>query len=229
MSTQKEPASFTIADAMTGFLSEQQARLSPKQFAKYRQVLELFEICLENYWPGAPEGEYARVTKLGGTFCTWFGPEKITDGYSEFLGYYMGHKVYGSLETKRAAGTVMARFAEWLDREGLITGATLAVAQSKRATRDLPAAEQAGRILERSLSAAPPGLGTSRIEDHFTITRVEPGRIWLSPFSGSGAPKGPIAVPEKASQLLKVNWDILGAIEKTSHGWRLVEVVNVTA
>src|SRR5258708_6500933 len=154
MASQEQPAAFTIANAISEFLAHEQQRLSLKRLSRYRQVLELFQIYLDGYWPGETQEEYKRVTELDGTFCTWFGPERVLDGYSEFLGYYMGHKVYNSLETNGAAGTVMARFAEWLAERGYIASASSIVERSKRASRELPAAETACRILERSLAGA---------------------------------------------------------------------------
>jgi len=59
---------------------------------------------------------------------------------------------------------------------------------------------------------------------------VEPGKIWLTPLSrGSGTVLSPIPVPARASSILKVDWDVGGVVGKTSHGWRLIEVWNVSA
>jgi hypothetical protein len=190
-------------------------------------VLDLFRIYLDGYWPGEPQEEYDRVTKLGGTYATWFGPERILDGYPEFLGYYMGHKVYGSLETKRAAGVVMRRFAEWLAEKEYVERAEEAVARSKRASTELPAAEQACRILEQSLPRWQPAEDAITIEDHFTVTRIEEGRIWLAPTNDTGV-VGPITVPRNAAGLLQVNWDLSAIVERTTRGWRLAEIWKVT-
>ena len=223
-----QPAPITINAVVVEFLREQEQRLSAKRLSKYRQVLDLFRIYLDGYWPGEPQEEYDRVTKLGGTYATWFGPEQILDGYPEFFGYYMGHKVYGSLETKRAAGAVMKRFAEWLSEKKYVERAEEAVLRSKRASTELPAAEQACRVLEQSLHKGQPTETAAIIEDHFTITRIEAGRIWLTPLTETATVVGPITVPKKATALLQVNWDISGAVEKTSRGWCLAEIWNVT-
>ena len=84
-----EPAMPNIAVVVSEFLQEKGRRLSAKRFSKYRQVLELFCIYVDGYWPGESQRAYDRITKAGGTFCTWFGPDRIPGGYSEFLGYYM--------------------------------------------------------------------------------------------------------------------------------------------
>lgn len=212
------------------FLQEQGRRLSVKRFSKYRQVLELFCIYLDGYWPGESQRAYHHVTKAGGTFCTWFGPDRIPGGYSEFLGYYMGHKVMGSMETKRAAGSVMKAFAEWLAAKGYIPAAEQAVERSVRASKQLPAAEDACRMLEAWAAQSQRDHVSEEIEDHFSVERVESGKVWLAPLSRRpGVLLGPILVPARATTILKVHWDIGGVVAKTGHGWRLVDVWNVSA
>ena len=39
---------------------------------------------------------------------------------------------------------------------------------------------------------------------------------------------GPIPVPKKVTQLVDEMWDIGGVVVKTTHGWGLLEVWNVT-
>jgi hypothetical protein len=228
MHTDEQPASPSIAGVMAEFLREEAQRLSPKTLSRYRQVLDLFQIYLDGYWPGESQA-YDPVTKRGETFCTWFGPDRILGGYAEFLGYYMGHKVYNSLETKRAAGGVMKRFAEWLAGKGYTRRDPYAADCAQRATRALPAAERASRILDTWVARPRSGHATRRIEDHFTIVRVEAGRIWLLPMSYGKAAIGPFPVPPEATRLLKTHWTISGVAEKTARGWRLAELWNVTA
>jgi len=224
------PAKLNIAAVVSEFLQEQGRRLSAKRLSKYRQVLDLFCIYLDGYWPGESQEAYDRVTKMGGTFCTWFGPERIPGGYPEFLGYYMSHKVMGGMETKRAAGTVMKLFAEWLAGKGYIREPEQAVERSKRASKQLPSTEDACRILEACAAKPPRDRVSNEIEDHFSVVRVEPGKIWLTPLSGGpGTVLGPIPVPARASAILGVNWDVSGVVGKTSRGWRLMEVWNVSA
>ena len=51
MNKSDQPAT-TISQALTEFLDDQKARISPKTFSKYRSIIELYKIYLENYWPG---------------------------------------------------------------------------------------------------------------------------------------------------------------------------------
>ena len=116
MSKSDQPAT-TISQALTEFLDDQKARISPKTFSKYRSIIELYKIYLENYWPGH-DGEYAAITDKGGTYCGTFGPEDATQGYGEFLSYFMPRKVMCGKELIRAASTVTKKLAEWLTEKG---------------------------------------------------------------------------------------------------------------
>ena len=60
------------------------------------------------------------------------------------------------------------------------------------------------------------------------IDRIEPGRLWLDPILNSEHAIGPIPIPEQITRACKVGWDIGGVVGKTAHGWRLVEVWNIS-
>jgi hypothetical protein len=51
---------------------------------------------------------------------------------------------------------------------------------------------------------------------------------WKQPLTASDAVIGPIPVPERVTQLCKMLWDIGGVVAKTAHGWRFVEVWNLS-
>src|SRR6266404_370796 len=112
----------TITQVFAEFLADQEARISHKTFLKYRSIIDLYRLYLENYWPGHGQGEYKRITEAGGTFCSTFGPEEATAGYSEFLGYFMPRKVMCGKETMQAAGDGHEEVGEMAGREGLRQG-----------------------------------------------------------------------------------------------------------
>ena len=69
------------------------------------------------------------------------------------------------------------------------------------------------------------GFARQEREDHFTVTRVEQGRIWLR---GMGRPDvGPVAVPAEISRRCKVGWTISGVVGRMGRSWRLLETWNV--
>ena len=104
----------TIAQLFAEFLADQEARLSPTTYGKYEAIIELYESYLERYWPGHSGKDYDAVTQAKGTYCGTYGAEDIPCGFSEFLGYFMSHKVIAGNGTMKAAGTVMKKLARWL-------------------------------------------------------------------------------------------------------------------
>jgi len=109
----------TISQVFDEFLGDQKSRISPKTFSKYQSIISLYKSYLESYWPGH-DGEYAAITKKGGTYCGTFGPEDATEGFGEFLGYFMPRKVLCGKETMQAASTVTKKLAKWLSENGYI-------------------------------------------------------------------------------------------------------------
>jgi len=221
----------TIDHVFEEFLAEQEARLSPRTLRKYDDVLDLFRSCLERYWPGHDQEEYNRITAAGGTFCGTFGPEELPDALDEFLGYFMPHKVIAGKETMKAAGTVTKKLMKWLLAKGYVDDAEALETAKERAgdaARDLPAARDVVDLLDAYLDEHAPERYSREIEDHFTVTRVEPGKLWLQPFTSGDSSIGPIPVPREVSRTCQVGWDISGVAVKTPKGWRLAEVWNVS-
>lgn len=218
----------TISQVFDEFLAEQKERLSPKTFSKYRSIVDLYSSYLESYWPGHSEDEYERVTSEGGTFCGTFGPAEILGGYSEFLGYFMPRKVMCGKETMRAAGTVTKKLAKWLSDNGYVGDAGGAQELAKDAAKDLPAAQDVLDLLDEFVDTHAPDDYQEEIEDHFWIKSIEPGRLWLRPLTMYDGVIGPVPVPKKVTQLCGQMWDISGVVVKTSQGWRLLDVWNVS-
>jgi hypothetical protein len=218
----------TISQVFEEFLSDQKARLSPKTFSKYETIIGLFGSYLESYWPGHDQDEYNRVTETGGTFCDSFGPKEITGGYSEFLGYFMPHKVMGGKETMQAAGTVTKKLAKWLTENGYAEDTSDAQERAKEAAKDLPAAQDVLDLLDDFVDMNAPDEYEDEIEDHFWIKKIEPGKLWLEPLTMHDGVIGPVPVPKKVTQICAEMWDIGGVVVKTKRGWRLLEVWKVS-
>jgi hypothetical protein len=226
MSTAKP--SKTLSQVFEEFLADQKARISHKTFLKYQSIIDLYKSYLESYWPGHDQAEYGRITKAGGTFCGTFGPEEATAGYSEFLGYFMPRKVMCGKDTMQAAGTVTKKLAKWLVEKGYIVDTEDVQERAGEAARDLPNARKVLELLDAYVDETAPARHGGEIEDHFWIEKIEPGKLWLEPLTAYGSVIGPVPVPEKATKLCQPMWDIGGVVAKTSQGWRLVEVWNVS-
>ena len=226
-----------ISEVLAEFLGEQQKRLSVKTFTRYRQVIELLTDRLNNYaYQALSQSDAALFNLLYNAegdehreFCEIFGPEHILPNIGEFLGYFMIRKVGASGEFKRASGTVIKTLAGWLAQKGHVAreGAAEGAAKGARAAHDLPRAEAlACRLMEyadKQRRSAEDDEGA--LEDHFTIRRVERGRIWLEAMDGNEL--GPIALPPALAHQCKVGWEIAGAVGRMRSGWRLLEVWNV--
>ncbi len=218
----------TISEVFEEFLSDQKGRLSPTTFSKYQSIISLFKSYLESYWPGHDQKEYDRITGKGGTFCGTFGPEEIPGGYGEFLGYFMPRKVMCGKDTLKAAGTVTKKLAKWLAEKGYVKDTEAAQERAKEAARDLPAAQDLLDLLDDYVAANAPAEYEDEIEDHFSVKKIEPGKLWLEPFTMLDEVIGPVPVPKKVTQVCQEMWDIGGVVVKTSRGWRFLEVWNVT-
>ena len=217
----------TIAQVFEEFLGDQKDRISHKTYLKYQSIIGLYMSYLESYWPGH-DGEYDKITKTGGSYCTTFGAEEATEGYSEFLGYFMPRKVMCGKETMQAAGTVTKKLAKWLAEKGYIEETDDAQERAGEAARDLPNATEVLDLLNGYVDETAPGRHGGEIEDHFWIEKIEPGKLWLNPLTARSSVIGPIPVPPKVTALCEPGWDIGGVVAKVGNGWRLVEVWNVS-
>lgn len=218
----------TIAQVLDEFLADHEAAgLSAKTISKYRSIIDLYRTYLESYWPDHDD-DFDRVTKQGSTYCDTFGPEDILSGYSEFLGYFMPHKVMCGKDTMKAAGTVTKKLAKWVAEKGYIQDTDNAEERAAQAATDLPASQDVLELLDGYVDMNAPDQFTDEIEDHFWIKKIEPGKLWLEPLTAFDKVIGPVPVPKKVTQLCGEMWDISGVVVKTRQGWRLLEVWNVT-
>jgi hypothetical protein len=224
-----QPPTQTISQVFEEFLAEQKTRISEKTFLKYRSIIGLYKSYLESYWPGHNgKGEAAKITNAGGTFCGTFGPEAITSGYSEFLGYFMPRKVMCGRETMQAAGTVTKKLAKWLSENGYVEDTEYAQELAGRATKELPNTQKVLDLLNAYLDENGGVRNGTEIQDHFRIERTEPGKLWLEPLTADSTVIGPFPVPKQITELCEVGWNIGGVVAKVGKGWRLIEVWNVS-
>ena len=225
------------------FLEAQRARLAPKTLARYEAVLDLLGSYLNGYAHeslSAPEAaRFERSYNAKGRehreFCDLFGPEKIVESLDGFLGYFMIRKVIAGEDLLRAAGTVTKKLSKWLVEKGYISLETGGEATETSATtaRDLPRAEHAARILRDA--SARLGTDAAALDDkdylefeHFTITKVEPGRLWLAAWhDGTMRERGPIPAPEPATRWLRPGWTISCSLGRIRKSWQLLDVANV--
>jgi hypothetical protein len=225
----------TISEVLAEYLRAEKSRLAPKTHARYADVISLFTHSLNGYAANSlSRFERARFDKHFNAegeqhreFCDIFGREHILENVGEFLNYFMVSKVMAGADTLRASGTVMKKLAKWLVEQEYIKSddADLAIEQGSDAARDLPAAEKLSTLLY-DLTAGRHVPHDSDIEGRFSITKVEPDRIWLQD-EDDGKGYGPILLSEKATKLCRVGWTISGAVRKSGNRCVLVEAFQV--
>jgi hypothetical protein len=228
------PAEKTIEVVLDEFLGEQEGRLKGSTLRKYKDIVELFQSCLDvyghQYLNKRERALFERLYQAGGAehreFCQVFGPEKIPDGVGEFLGYFMIRKVMCGKELKQAAGTVMKKLGKWLNEKGYIDSESAGAMTDRGATaaKELPAAEELARMLADYANGTAVDCDEV-IEDHFFVEAVEPGKLRLSAMSESE--EITVAVSRQISDAWQVGWRISGAMGKTGKGWRILEAWNV--
>jgi len=223
------------------FLVEQRERLKPRTVSKYESVISLLRHHLDGYgYEGLSKEESALFERHYNAegdahkeFCGIFGPDHIVPNIGFFLDYFMIRKVMCGAELKGAAGTVTKRLAKWLAEKGYIgeEDARDGAERGAEAARLLPVADRAAQILAEvgDFFFDPSDLPDEDYMefDHYTIVKIEPGRLWLEGFGGGEGVIGPISVPRKATELLQRDWDISCALARIRGKWRLVEVANV--
>lgn len=167
-------------------------------------------------------------------FCQIFGPDKIPGNVGEFLGYFMPRKVLCGKELLRSSGTVMKKLGTWLNERGYIDdeAAQIMTGSGTHAAKSLPAAEELGEELYRYCQSHAPLEWTDLVEDYFTIKKVEPGKLYVSPLTpmdpGEDDPVV-LSLPKTITDLCWVGWDISLALGKTPRGWQIIESGSVTA
>lgn len=227
----------TIDEVLTEFLDEQRARLAERTFRDYEDVVGLLRDSLNRYGPTSlvEDEEVRRFEEAFGegsteeelaAFSHTFGPEKIVGHYYEFLSYFLVRKVMAPADLRRKAGTVTKKLARWLGERGYVPQdeAADAAELAAYAGRILPRAEQLGELLYRVMESSPPLEGDLADGDYFedfaAITRIEPGKLWFEEI-------GPVAVPEEASELAEVGWEVNIVLGRAPTGWQILELGNV--
>ena len=212
MSTRSKSAPRTVGEALEEFLDAERLRLSPSTLARYRSVVTLFRIFLENSEVHAAPGLSADV-------------EMTPVLAQEFINRFLGTKISRSETTRRASSTVMRRLLRWLN-DRLLDQHDPDEIVDKTST-EVTAAVNLHKLLSQHLGEQGTVHTVRRRTDHFTVTRVESGVLWLESHSGGDA-IGPVTVPLTVSQLCRVGWDLTGVVARSFGGWRLLEIWNVS-
>ncbi len=236
-------AKYSIDDAFEDFLNDQRQRLKPKTLRNYEEVISLLREYMNGYaYQGLSRQEEALYNQCYDAegpqhreFCQVFGPEKILENVGMFLSYFIVRKVMAGAQFKRSAGTVIKKLSKWLGEQGHLSEEETrqAVETGGQAVRDLPSAEIAGDLLWETTQSGYPDINKVDDEDYIefdqhTITKIEPGKIWLEVYD-TGGPQtfGPISVPKKATDLLQVGWELSCSLVRYRKKWKIGEMGKI--
>ncbi len=220
----------TIREVLEEFLGEQQARLKVATYRGYENAINLFVAYLDGYAYQYLDGDDEKRFKElcidhNRRFCDVFGPETIgTSMISEFLDYFMIRKVMCGKGFMSTVGTVMKRLVRWMHERGYMDDEEREDAMEVvDAAKDvLPrVAEMADLVCDYAEDAII-GEHTRTVDGYFTVTRVEPGELWLSDYMGGGEEMGPVPVSGRISSLCEEGWTISLELGMTGEGWRIL-------
>lgn len=223
----------TIREALAQFLAEQTKQLKPRTRRKYEGVIELLQICLNNYGhiylDKKDDDLFAKLYKEKQMqFCDIFGPDKIVPIYDEFLDSFMIHKVEAGKDLIKTAGTVTKKLARWLKDKGYISNKEMKTATESAAasTKRLTASKDALNLLQDYVRDNEPLTWSDEIDGHFRIVKITPGHLWVDNFL-TGEHIGRIAVSQEISNSCKTGWVISGSLVKTRNVWKFLDVWTV--
>jgi hypothetical protein len=238
----------TISDIISDFIREAPGNRTAKDNRK--GVMRLFNDYLAGYGElesnveEAPLIVLAQISKLE----AWH--------LRHFLSWFIIRKVI--CDNKADYAPVLREFVEWLKAKDAIKEKVykeilmvfeqlkgepercdkLARLLYKFAERDMPDLREAKRdpkafarktAVLRAIHHEKP---QEILDSHFTITKVGPTALWLTPQDPDGegpeqAEIGPVQVPAEAAKLAKVGDGLNAAIGKMKGFWKLLEVGNV--
>ncbi len=225
----------TIEQVTEEFLEEQQARLKPRTYSGYEYAIELFEDYLNGYaYQYLDEDDSKLFDKLydgeDKEFCEIFGPDKIGSyEIGEFLDDFMIRKVAGSKDFMKTVGRVMRKFVKWMKEKGYMDESEYGISAEvvDELKDELPAVTELSDLIYNYIEDNHPGAVTETRDGYFTVTKIEPDKLWLGDYMGSIEDIGPVIVSDEISSSCKVGWTICLEMGRTSKGWEMMGSGNV--
>lgn len=217
----------SIAGLISSFLRDQLGQVAPSTCRKYERALESVMIALDSYgYNNNPGIDYDSVQEAGKTFCEVATIEALLNYMKEFFGYFMPRKMHASINEVSECRTALRRFLQWLSESDMIDPEA-AQAYRRQVSRLAAEGIKAARVrwYEFAPVETPPHQVDETLEDHFTITRVEPGKLWLEDMNNTGTP-GMVRAPRAFTDLCEPEMDLAAEIQRTGDRWYLVDVYN---
>lgn len=225
-----------INDLLGRFLAERRERLSSKELRNYEAIIDFFTRSLNGYayesLSPLDRKRWERAFNAGDedAYCKLFGAGRIPGEVGGLVGYFMIRKVAASSTVVASTGRVISDLLDWLVEQGLVKPEDVADAKERAeaTSSDLPRAEKLAGLLyelaERSTVNVHEIADEDYIEDHLTISRVEPDALW---FEGHKGEIGPLQVGQAISRLARPGWSVSIVMGRVDGRWHVVEVGSV--
>ena len=230
-SSESEPK---IKQILEEFLAEQKQNLKPQSYSGYETAMRYFERFLDFYGMERLEEEdlteedrelFEELYEEEGTeYCEIFGPGHI--GFREiesFLGEYVILNAATSKNFLKVVGRVMHKLVQWLHEKGYMVDEVYEKTNERvnELKADLPATMEVSKLMSEYATKSPRGKYTEELNSRFTIKKIEPGKLWLEDFLGSGELIGPVFVSGEISSMSRVGWTVVLRIGKQGDVWRI--------
>lgn len=232
-------ASPNIEQVLDCFLDEVSQKYKRNTTNRYKNVIQLFKISMNNYGHQTllkEESElFDRLYSTEGSghreFVQVFGPEKIPENVGEFLGYFMVRKVICGKGLLKSAGTVTKRLGKWLIDKGYVCkeDSTDMMNRGAEAVTELPAADKLAEMLYNYAKSHPVSDWTNEVDDYLTVEKVELGKIYFSAPEDVEDDIIILSLPKRITDKCKVGWNISLFLGKTEKGWKIIESGGVYA
>ncbi len=184
----------SINDALDQFLTEI-GEGNPNSSSSPRSIIDSLRSCLSSYaHEGLSEFERARFDKEWSddrAYCDIFGPRNLDPSHiNYFLNFFVVRHVAGTKAFLKACGPLMEELAKWLMEKEYWTQDQMVYFQELVGDEpgdDLVACEKFKQAIFAYVASHPVAdpndiPDEDYLEDHFTITKVEPGKLCLDAF-----------------------------------------------
>ena len=82
-------------------------------------------------------------------------------------------------------------------------------------------------LLAEYVDVHAPDAYRDELEDHFSVTKISPGKLWLEPLTTGGKVNGPVSVPVEVTQICREAWDSEELVKRSGlPSESLIEVGN---
>ncbi len=236
MSPRQTSTAPTITCVLSEFAEERRSTLDPEEHRAYCCILFFLELCINNYGHRNLDGEerafcekhYHASGVAQRHFFEVFGPSKLLPELDFFASVYVKETSLLLKESKKRRHWSSRISGGWLVERGYVTRVELDASSEVASwrTKLRTRAKRAARLLAERAVSVDPVLFTDHdyidTDDH-PITRVDPGRFWLTVYRAAEPEEiGLLLAPLAATKSLRVGWNLCCALARVRGRWQIV-------